>query len=129
MVLEAIGRGRLVHRAVAQRRPIVSKLGLKGMSNYCSNKTAVKATRWGARGPNKKRYSQATLFIQKKSESWSTALSLTKQGQKAARQRKIPLIRKSYSLYLWVTLQREDDEVGELMKQCHRIYNIQISIV
>jgi hypothetical protein len=31
---------------------------------------------------------------------------LTDKGQKAARQRKIPLVRKSYSLYLWVRLQK-----------------------
>jgi hypothetical protein len=62
MVLEAIGRGRLVYRALAQRRPIISKLGLKGLLKYRSNETAVKATRWGASGPSKKRYS---LSIQK----------------------------------------------------------------
>jgi hypothetical protein len=45
--------------------------------------------------------------------SWTTALSLTEQGQKAACQGKVPLIRKSYSLYLQVRLQRGVDEVDE----------------
>jgi hypothetical protein len=31
---------------------------------------------------------------------------LTEKGQKAALQKKIPLVRKSYSLYLWVRLQK-----------------------
>jgi hypothetical protein len=48
-----------------------------------------------------------------KTESWTTALILTEQGQKAAHQRKIPLVRKSYSLYLQVTLQKGVDDVGE----------------
>jgi hypothetical protein len=51
--------------------------------------------------------------IYSKRESWTTALSLTEQGQKAARQRKIPLVRKSYSLYLWVMLQKGVDDVSE----------------
>jgi hypothetical protein len=38
--------------SVAQRRPRVSKLGLKGLSDYHSNETAVKAARWEAGGPN-----------------------------------------------------------------------------
>ncbi len=83
-------------RAVAQWRPRVSKLGLKGLSDYHSNKIAVEAARWGPVGRIKK----ATLaeYLLKKRESWTTALSLTEQGQKASRQRKIPQIRKSYSL-------------------------------
>ncbi len=51
--------------------------------------------------------------IYSKRESQTTTLSLTEQRQKAARQRKIPLIRKSYSLYLRVKLQKGVDEVGE----------------
>ncbi len=53
MVLEMIRRGRLVSRAVAQWRPRVSKLVFKGLSDYHSTETAVKATRWEASGPNK----------------------------------------------------------------------------
>jgi hypothetical protein len=41
-------------RAVAQRRPRVSKLGLKGLSNYYSNEIAVRAARGGASRPNKR---------------------------------------------------------------------------
>jgi hypothetical protein len=51
--------------------------------------------------------------IYSKRKSWTTALSLTKQGQKAACQRKIPLVRKSYSLYLRVWLQKGVDGVSE----------------
>jgi hypothetical protein len=36
IVLEMIRWGRLVSRAVAQQRPRVSKLGLKGLSDYFS---------------------------------------------------------------------------------------------
>jgi hypothetical protein len=41
MVLVIIRRGRLFHRAVAQWRLRVSKLGLKRVSDYCSNETAA----------------------------------------------------------------------------------------
>jgi hypothetical protein len=37
-------------RAPAQRRPRVSKLGLKGLSNYHSDEIAVEAARWGPVG-------------------------------------------------------------------------------
>ncbi len=45
-------------RAVAQRRPRVSNLGLKGLSDYHSNETAVEAAGREARGPNKGLISQ-----------------------------------------------------------------------
>jgi hypothetical protein len=48
-----------------------------------------------------------------KRESWTTALSLTDKEQKAARQRKIPLLEKSYSLLLRVTLWMGEVEVDE----------------
>jgi hypothetical protein len=52
--------------------------------------------------------------IYSKENSWTTALSLTEQGQKAApREKKIPQARKSYSLYLRVMLQKGVDGVGE----------------
>ncbi len=41
------GGGGWFSRAIAQRRPRVSKLGLKGLSDYHSNDTAVEAARWG----------------------------------------------------------------------------------
>jgi hypothetical protein len=53
MVLEMIKGGGWSGRALAQRRPRVSKLGLKGLSNYQYNKTAVEAARREARGLNK----------------------------------------------------------------------------
>jgi hypothetical protein len=36
------------------RRPRVSKLRAKGLSDYHSNETLVEAARWWASGPNKK---------------------------------------------------------------------------
>jgi hypothetical protein len=48
-----------------------------------------------------------------KRENWTTALSLTEQGQKTARRRKIPRIKKSYSLLLQVTMQMGQVEVEE----------------
>jgi hypothetical protein len=47
MVLEMIRRGGWSGSAVAQQRPIVSKLGLKGLSNSHSNEIAVEAARGG----------------------------------------------------------------------------------
>jgi hypothetical protein len=44
--------------------------------------------------------------IYSKRGRWKTALSPTEQGQKAALQRKIPLVGKSYSLNLQVILQK-----------------------
>jgi hypothetical protein len=81
-------------RAVAQQRPRVSKLGLKGLSDYDSNEIEVKAARQGACGPNKR----ATLTdALSKRESCATAPSLTELEQKEASQRKIPLVGKSNS--------------------------------
>ncbi len=54
------------------------------------------------RGPESRIKGLLSRNIYSKRESWTTALSLTEQGQKAACQRKIPLIRKSYSLWLRV---------------------------
>ncbi len=59
------GGGGWSGRAVAKRRPRVSKLGLKGLSHSHSNETAVKAARWGASGLNKKGYSHK-IFTQKR---------------------------------------------------------------
>ncbi len=91
------GGGGWSGRAVAQWRPRVSKLGLKGLSDYHSNETAVEAARRGASGPNKR----ATLikYLLKK-ESLKTALSFTEKGQKAARQMKSTLHKKEKLLTL-----------------------------
>jgi hypothetical protein len=48
------GGGGWSGRAVAQRRPRVSKLGLKGLSDYYSNKLAVEAAGRGASGLKKR---------------------------------------------------------------------------
>jgi hypothetical protein len=52
-----------------------------------------------------------TEYLLKERESWTTALSLTEKEQNALR--KIPSLRKSYSLYLRVVLQKGVDEVGD----------------
>ncbi len=70
------GRGGWSGRAVAQWRPRVSKLGLKGLSDYHSNETGAEAARQEARGPNKGLLSWNICIL--KRESWTTALSLTK---------------------------------------------------
>ncbi len=60
------GGGGWSGRAVAQWRPKVSKLGLKGLSDCHSNETTVEAARGEASGPNKR----ATLktFLLKRGE-------------------------------------------------------------
>ncbi len=50
MVLEMIRRGSWSGRAAAQRRPRVSKLRAKGLSDYHSNEIAAEADRREARG-------------------------------------------------------------------------------
>ncbi len=51
--LRQSGGGGQSVRDIAQQRPKVSKLGLKGLSDYHSNETAVEAVRREASGPNK----------------------------------------------------------------------------
>jgi hypothetical protein len=46
------GGGGWSGRAIARRWPRVSNLGLKGLSDYHSNETAVEAARREASGPN-----------------------------------------------------------------------------
>jgi hypothetical protein len=50
LFLERIRQGRWSGRAVDQQRPGVSKLGLKGLSDYYSNKIAVEVARRGPVG-------------------------------------------------------------------------------
>ncbi len=91
-------------RVIVERRPRVSKLGLKGLSGYYSNEIAVAAARWEASRPNKR----ATLmeFLLKMRElDHSSKSNCT--GQKAGRQRKIPLVRKTCSLNLRARCRRE----------------------
>jgi hypothetical protein len=75
-VLEMIRQGRLSGRAIAQQRSRVSKLGIKGLSDYHSNETTVKAAKREASGPNKT--ATLTKHLLLKRESWTTALSLIK---------------------------------------------------
>ncbi len=64
--LRRSGGGGWSCRPVAQRRPTVSKIGLKGLSNYHSNETVVEAARWGASGLNKR--ATLTEYLLKKRE-------------------------------------------------------------
>ncbi len=63
-----------------------------------------KAQKRARRAPPKSAKAQARSVKKKRVPS---------SGQKAACQRKIPLVRKSYSLYLRVKIQKGVDEVGE----------------
>jgi hypothetical protein len=81
------------------------------LSGYHSNEITVEAAK--LRGQWAEIKGLLSQNIYSKRESWATALSLTKQGQKAAHQRKIPLVRQSYSVYLWVKLQKGVHEVSE----------------
>jgi hypothetical protein len=74
MVLEMIRQGRLTSTAIAQQSSRVSKLGLKGLSDYHSNEIAVEAARRGASGPNKRATLMKHLLNR---ECWTTALNLT----------------------------------------------------
>jgi hypothetical protein len=87
MVFETSRRG-WSSRAVVQRRPRFSKLGLKELSDYYSNWIAVGAARQGADRPNKR--VSLTEYLLKR-ESSTTALSLAKQGPKGDCQRKTQL--------------------------------------
>jgi hypothetical protein len=49
-----IRRGGWLVRAIAQLRPRVSKLGLKGLSDYYISEIPVEAVRWEASGLNKR---------------------------------------------------------------------------
>jgi hypothetical protein len=91
-------------RAVAQQRPRVSKLGLKGASDYYSNEIALQAARLEASGLNKR--APLTKYLLKKND-WATDLSLIEKRMKGSPPEKIPLVRKSYSLYIWLCCRRE----------------------
>jgi hypothetical protein len=114
MVLKMIRRGRLVrYRSEAQRRPRVSKLRAKGLSDYHSSETVVKAARRGASGP----YKRATLmtYLLKKGELKSSSL-LDEKGQKSTHQRKSTTDKKERMLTLnsgSVAEGRDDDDNGE----------------
>jgi hypothetical protein len=75
---------------------MVSKLGLKRLSNYHSNETAVD------------RATLMTCLLKK--ESWKAALSLTEKRQKAARQMKSTTDKKKELL----TLTLGDDADGRI---------------
>ncbi len=62
-------------------------------------------------GRESQRVCPTTTPMRKQSQPDGRAV--TKQWQKAALHRKIPLVRKSYSLYLRVKLQKGADKVGE----------------
>ncbi len=59
-------------RAEAQRRPRVSKLRAKGLSDYHSSEKVVEAVRRGASGPDKR--ATLTTYVLKKGELKSSSL-------------------------------------------------------
>jgi hypothetical protein len=77
------GRGGWSGWVAAQQRPRVSKLRLKGLSDYHCNETVVEAARWGATGPKKGLLSR---HVCSKKEIWKATLNLTEKGQNAAYQ-------------------------------------------
>jgi hypothetical protein len=93
MVLKMIRQGGWSGGAIAQRRPRVPKLGLKGPSDYHSNEIAVKAARWRGQRAKLKGYSHRESS---QGQSWTTALDLTKLGQKAATANKKELLTLSW---------------------------------
>jgi hypothetical protein len=96
MVLKMIRGGGWSGRAVTQQRPRVSKLGIKGLSDYHSNEIAVKAARQEANEPNEKGY----LHGIKIELDNSSTVSLTEQGQKDSPPEKNTTIeRATYSIY------------------------------
>jgi hypothetical protein len=70
-------------------------------------------SRWPDGGPGGRVKGLLSWSIYSTRELDNSSKPNTELGQKAARQRKIPLLRKSYSLYIWVILQKGVDEVGE----------------
>jgi hypothetical protein len=58
-------------RAIAQRRPRVSKLWWKGLSDYQCNEIAVKAARWEASRSNKKATIMEYLFKKREPDNSS----------------------------------------------------------
>ncbi len=70
-----LGEGGWSGRAVAQQRPRVSKLGLKGLSDHYSREIAVKAARQGLLVGWIKGLLSQNIYWNR--ESWTTALSLT----------------------------------------------------
>ncbi len=65
------GEGGCSGRTIAQRRPRVSKLGLKGLSFYHSNETAVEAARWEPAGGIKRATLTECLFKKRELDnSW-----------------------------------------------------------
>ncbi len=65
------GGGRWSGRALTQHRPRVSKLGLKGPSDYHSNEIAVEATKWEGQRAELKGYSHREST---QGENWTTAV-------------------------------------------------------
>ncbi len=108
--LRQSGGGGWSVRVVAQGWPRVSKLGLKGLSTITPMK---QQSRQPDRRPvgQIKGYSHG-IFTQKRELDNSSKPNWIK-GQKAAHQRRISLVRKSYSLLLRVTIQMGEVEVDE----------------
>jgi hypothetical protein len=111
MVLEMIRGGGWSSRAILQPRPRVSKLGLKRLSDYYSSEIAVEAARLEASRPNK-RATLTECFLKEKALDNSSKPNPTRA--KGSLPEKIPLLKKSYSLYISLGNVAEGvDEVSE----------------
>jgi hypothetical protein len=84
-------------RAEAQRRPRVSKLRTKGLSDYHSSETLVEASRRGASGRNKR--ATLTTYLLKKGELKSSYL-LDRKRAKGSPPGKSTMVKKERSLTL-----------------------------
>ncbi len=106
-IIDMIRRGVWSSRTVAQWRPRVSKIRLIGPSGYYSNEVAVKAARREASGLNKR--AVLTKYLLKERNSSKP----NRTRAKGSLPKKNIAVRKGYSLYLWVMLQKEVDEASE----------------
>jgi hypothetical protein len=97
MVLEMIRGGGWSNKAIVQRRPRVSKLGLKRLSDYCFSEIGVEAARREASRPNK-RATLTECFLKEKELDNSSKPNPTRA--KGSLPEKITLLKKSYSLYI-----------------------------
>jgi hypothetical protein len=86
MVLETIRGGGWSGRAIAQRTPRVSKLGLKGLSGYYSNEIAVEAARRGVTGLNER--ATLTKHLIKKGEMDNSCKPIRIQGKRQSAREK-----------------------------------------
>ncbi len=97
-------------RAVAQQRPRISKLGLKGASDYYSNEIALEAARREARGLNKR--ATLTKYLLKKNELDNRSKPNWIKDERQPTRENTTSKKELLTLYLGM-LQKGVDEVSE----------------